>query len=82
MRLKGTPEMNIRVKAISTDDFNVLAEIANNLLHNVHELRSEINQLMSSLLSEAEIVTTQPQQVCVNIQILEKGGKIHILYIC
>lgn len=74
MRLKGTPDMNIRIKAISTDDFNILAEIANKVLHNVHDLRSEINQMMSTMLSGAAIVTSEEAQVGVSIKILDKAG--------
>ncbi|VDH95491.1 Hypothetical predicted protein [Mytilus galloprovincialis] len=72
MRLKGTHDMNIRIQAISTDDLNILAEIANKLLHDLHELRFEINQLMSKMLSEAAIITSQPDKVGVNIKILDR----------
>lgn len=74
--------MNIRIKAISTDDFSILAEIANSLLHNVHILRSEINQMMSAVLSEAAIITSQAEQVCVSIHILDNAGKFPMLLIC
>lgn len=79
MRLKGTTDMNIRIKAISTDHFNILAEIAKTLLLNVHELRSEINQMMATILSYSSIVTSQEAQVGVNIMILDKAGNYSIL---
>lgn len=81
MRLKGTPDMDIRIKAVSTDDLKILAEMANKVLHNVHELRFEINQLMSTMLSEAAIDTSQPDEVCVNITILDKAGMFFLLLI-
>ncbi|CAG2212380.1 unnamed protein product [Mytilus edulis] len=68
-RLTGTPDMNIRIKAISIDDLNMYAEIAKQVLGNVHELRSEINKLMSTMLSDAEIDTMENAELCVNLNV-------------
>lgn len=76
MRLNGTPEMNIRIKAISSDDLSIFADMTNNLLHNVHELRSEIDNMMSMLLSEAAIDTTEHAQVGVNLRVPERTGDL------
>ncbi|XP_076085190.1 uncharacterized protein LOC143056004 [Mytilus galloprovincialis] len=68
-RLTGTPDMNIRIKAISIDDLSMYAEISKQVLGNVHELRSEINKLMSTMLSDAEIDTMENAELCVNLNV-------------
>lgn len=78
MRLTGTPEMNIRIKAISRDDLNIYAEMANHLLYNVLELRSEINKMMSSLISDAAINTTEQAKVGVKLRVPECSGIIQL----
>ncbi|CAC5393328.1 unnamed protein product [Mytilus coruscus] len=72
MRLKGTPDMNIRIKTILTDDLDIIAEMANTILRNVHELSSEIKKIMSSMLSEAEITTKRHDEVGFNLKIPDK----------
>ncbi|XP_052075807.1 uncharacterized protein LOC127713885 [Mytilus californianus] len=72
-RLTGTPDMNIRIKAISIDDLNMYAEIAKQVLCNVHELRSEINKLMSTMLSEADIDTKEHAELCVNLNVPDRS---------
>ncbi|XP_071147201.1 uncharacterized protein [Mytilus edulis] len=72
-RLTGTPDMNIRIKAISIDDLNMYAEIAKQVLGNVHELRSEINKLMSTMLSDAEIDTMENAELCVNLNVPDRS---------
>lgn len=67
LRLMGTPDMNIQIKAISVDDLKVYAEIAKMVLCNADELRSEINKIMSAMLSEAEIDTTEHVDFGVNL---------------
>ncbi|CAG2205717.1 unnamed protein product [Mytilus edulis] len=76
-RLTGTPDMNIRIKAISIDDLNMYAEIAKQVLGNVHELRSEINKMMSTMLSEAEIDTKEHAKVHVNLEVLNESGVLN-----
>ncbi|CAG2257348.1 TN [Mytilus edulis] len=73
-RLTGTPDMNIRIKAISIDDLNMYAEIAKQVLGNVHELRSEINKLMSTMLSDAEIDTMENAELCVNLNVPDRSA--------
>ncbi|CAG2246397.1 unnamed protein product [Mytilus edulis] len=73
-RLTGTPDMNIRIKAISIDDLNMYAEIAKQVLCNVHQLRSEINKLMSTMLSEAEIDTTEHAELYVNLNVPDRSA--------
>ncbi|VDI36289.1 Hypothetical predicted protein, partial [Mytilus galloprovincialis] len=68
-RLNGTTDMNIRIKAISIEDITMYAEVAERVLCNVHKLRSEINKLMSTMLSEAEINTTEHAEFGVNMKI-------------
>lgn len=75
MRLNGTPEMNIRIKAISRDDLSILAELTKKVLCNVEKLQSEIDKLMSTLLSEATIDTTEPVEIAVKLSVLESSGK-------
>ncbi|CAG2232331.1 unnamed protein product [Mytilus edulis] len=72
-RLTGTPDMNIRIKAISIDDLSMYAEIAKQVLGNVHELRSEINKLMSTMLSDAEIDTMENAELCVNLNVPDRS---------
>ncbi|VDI05289.1 Hypothetical predicted protein, partial [Mytilus galloprovincialis] len=72
-RLTGTPDMNIRIKAISIDDLNIYADVAKMVLRNVDALRSEINKMMSTMLSEAEIDTKEHAKVHVNLEVLNKS---------
>ncbi|XP_076072064.1 interferon-induced very large GTPase 1-like [Mytilus galloprovincialis] len=72
-RLNGTSDMNIRIKAISTDDLSVFAEIANKLLCNVGNLRSEVNKMMSTILSEAAIDTTEHAELGVNLKVPDRS---------
>ncbi|CAG2244526.1 unnamed protein product [Mytilus edulis] len=73
-RLNETPEMIIRMKAISIDDINMFAEKANMVLCNVYELRSKINKMMSTLLSEAEFDTTDQTEFGVNLKVQDISG--------
>ncbi|CAG2217742.1 unnamed protein product [Mytilus edulis] len=75
-RLNGTTDMNIRIKAISIEDITMYAEVAERVLCNVHKLRSEINKLMSTMLSEAEINTTEHAEFGVNMKIPDLSGPI------
>ncbi|VDI35474.1 Hypothetical predicted protein [Mytilus galloprovincialis] len=68
-RLNGTPDMNIRIKAISIEDLNIFADISKKLLRNVDVFCSEINTMMSTMLSEAAIDTTKDAQLCVNLEV-------------
>ncbi|CAG2252825.1 unnamed protein product [Mytilus edulis] len=79
--LTGTPDMNIRIKAISIDDLNMYAEIAKQVLGNVHELRSEINKLMSTMLSDAEIDTMEHADVGVNFEVLDRSDNSYAVKI-
>ncbi|CAC5362586.1 unnamed protein product [Mytilus coruscus] len=78
-RLNGTPDMNIRIKAISIDDLNIYAEIAKMVLCNVHEFRSEINKMMSTMLSEID--TTKHEDFCVNLKVPDMSGVSNDEYI-
>lgn len=75
LRLNGTTDMNIRIKAISIDDLNIYADIAKKVLSNVHVLSSEINKMMSTILLEADINTTEHAKFCVNLKIQDTSGK-------
>lgn len=79
MRLRATPGMNIQIKAVSPDDLDISTEIVNKLLQNVLELQSEIHDLMSRLLSEAAITTTQNADVGINLTIPDTSGIFSIV---
>lgn len=76
VRLNGLPDTNIKIKAISMDDLNIFAEISNKLLRNVHKLRSDINIMMSTMLSEAAIDTTEEAKVYVNLEVPDVTGTV------
>lgn len=74
MRLQGPPDMNIKFKAVSTDDLNVLADISSRILRDINELRLEINSIMSSIITQAEIDSTQHAEVGMNLILLDDAG--------
>lgn len=74
LRLNSTPDMNIRIKAISHEDLNIYAEVAEMVLCNVHQLRCEVIKLMSTMLSEADIDTTENAEFGVNLQVPDRAG--------
>lgn len=74
MRLNETSDMNVRIKAVLTDDLDMFAEIANTVLRNIHDLRTEVNLLMSSILTGAKINTTQHAEVGFNLKIPDRRG--------
>lgn len=76
LRLNGTPDMNIKIKAISMDDLNMYADIAEKVLCNVNELRSEINKMMSTMLLEADIDTTKNAEFDVNLEVQDISGNV------
>lgn len=78
MRLEETPDKNIRIKAISTDDCEILAEIAKKILYNVQELKSEVHQIMSTIISQSAIITSEHSEVGVSIYIPDETGKYFI----
>ncbi|VDH91779.1 Hypothetical predicted protein [Mytilus galloprovincialis] len=79
-RLNGTTDMNIRIKAISIEDITMYAEVAERVLCNIHKLRSEINKLMSTMLSEAEINTTEHAEFGVNLKIPDRSDVFFSLH--
>lgn len=78
-RLNGTPDKNLRIKAISIDDLNIFADISNKLLRNVDEFCSEINTMVSTMLSGTAIDTTEDAQLCVNVEIQDMPGILNVL---
>lgn len=74
VRLDGTSTGNIKIKVFSTADLNIFAEIADSVLDNIYQLPSEINTVLSSILSAAKIITSTPAKVGVNLTIPDIKG--------
>lgn len=74
MRLKD-PNTQIKIKSIPYDDLNIFADIAYNLLRNVHQLGSEIKEMMANMLSEAIITKAKYDKVGVDFKIPERTGR-------
>lgn len=75
MRLKSSDmtDTTIRIKAVSTDDLYVSADFADSFL-NVNKLRSEFDSFLSTIIQKAGIVKTQPAEMGVNLEILDRTG--------
>lgn len=74
IRLRKTRDMKIRIKAISTDDLNIISEIEKTLLCNMEEVGDEIKKMMSWILSEAGINTAHHAEVGVNLKLPDITG--------
>ncbi|XP_063410711.1 uncharacterized protein LOC134693740 [Mytilus trossulus] len=69
MRLSAKSDVNIRIMAISREDLNMYTEIAKTVLRNVDLLKSEINTILSGMLSEVAIDTKEVADVLVNLTV-------------
>ncbi|CAC5393329.1 unnamed protein product [Mytilus coruscus] len=69
IRLSGTSDSDIRIMAVSHDDLNMYTKIGRTVLRNVDLLKKEINTILSGMLSEVAIDTTQRAEMCVNLTI-------------
>lgn len=76
MRLTGTSDANIRIMDVSRDDLNIYTNITRTAL-NVDSLKREINTILSRMITELAIDTTQKTEVSVNLTI---PGCISILF--
>lgn len=69
MRLSAKSDVNIRIMAISREDLNMYTEIAKTVLRNVDLLKSEINTILSGMLSEVAIDSKEVADVLVNLTV-------------
>lgn len=69
MRLSGTSDSNIKIVAVSREDLNIYTTMDRAVIGNVNSLKREINTLLSGMLSEVAIDTTQGADISVNVTI-------------
>ncbi|XP_071147549.1 uncharacterized protein [Mytilus edulis] len=69
MRLSGTSDSNIKIIAVSREDLNIYTTMDRAVIGNVNSLKREIKTLLSGMLSEVAIDTTQGADISVNVTI-------------
>lgn len=80
MRLSGTSNENVRILTVYQDDLKMFTEIARSLLRNVELLEKEIYTILSEMLSEVAIDTTQSAEVFVNFTITDDIGNCWVFF--
>ncbi|CAC5391468.1 unnamed protein product [Mytilus coruscus] len=76
MRLQGTYDMAINIKAVSTDDLNIVAEILRKTLGDDQKLRDEIEKFIGSILLGAEINEHESDMVVIDMAIANNNESL------
>ncbi|XP_052083225.1 uncharacterized protein LOC127720597 [Mytilus californianus] len=69
IRLSGNSDTGLKIKAVSSDDLYIFAEIAKKVLLESEKLSTEINQLMTNILTKAKVKTAERENVNINLRI-------------
>lgn len=76
IRLSGNSDTGLKIKAVSSDDLYIFAEIAKKVLHESEKLSIEINQLMTNILTKAKVNTVERENVNINLRTPKSKGTI------
>lgn len=80
MRISGINDTGIIIKAVSSDDLYIFAEIVKKVLRESVKLRIEISQLVTNILTRANVDTAERADVNINLQIPKSKGTQFINY--